>query len=245
MPELFGDLTGYVLAGGRSSRMGTGKAELRLDGRTLLEIACAKLLPICREVVVVGALTPPQGVRSIRDLHPGCGPIGGMEAALRDLPSAFAAFLPVDMPLLPAALLAELTGWWSSPACRAARVCFAIADGNAQPLVSRVHREVLPALSEAISAGELKLRPVLERAAAQLGKGALERTDIATGQITAGQITGGQITSGKVCVGVGHRGNGWSPSPSEREISSLWFSNLNTPEEFQMAEDRVGSRSAL
>ena len=221
MPDRSPELTGYVLAGGRSSRMGTGKADLRLGGHTLLAIACAKLAPLCREVVVVGTGEPPPGVRGIADLHPGCGPIGGMEAALRDLPTEFAAFLPVDMPLLPPGLLAELARRWSSPGLGAARVCFAVFDGVAQPLVSRLHREVLPMLEAAISAGELKLRPVLERAAAHLGPGALERTEITTGEILLREP--------------GSPGR-WTPPEQERSSSRLWFSNLNTPEEFRLAE---------
>ena len=43
MAEVFPGLTGYVLAGGRSLRMGQDKAELVLNGSTLLEIAVRKL----------------------------------------------------------------------------------------------------------------------------------------------------------------------------------------------------------
>ena len=110
---------GFVLAGGRSTRMGQDKALLPWAGRPLLEVALDKLraLPLAAAPRIAGArsdLSYHAGV--IADLHPGCGPLSGIEAALAASSRPLNVFLPVDVPLLPAQFLlwmlqrAETTG---------------------------------------------------------------------------------------------------------------------------------------
>ena len=74
---------GYVLAGGKSSRMGTDKALVELAGRPLIARAVEKLRQICAEVHILSS-NPELEVHAplIGDLHEDCGPIGGIEAAL-------------------------------------------------------------------------------------------------------------------------------------------------------------------
>jgi len=81
-------LLGAVLAGGMSRRMGVPKATLRLpDGRSMLEAAVAALLPICDRVAMVGGNPEWLADLSLQieyfpDIHPGEGPLAGIEAAL-------------------------------------------------------------------------------------------------------------------------------------------------------------------
>ena len=82
-PRLPPELGGYVLAGGRSSRMGTDKALLLLAGKPLIAHAVVKLGRLCQDVRVLSAnsaLAPYAPL--VPDLHPDCGPIGGIEVAL-------------------------------------------------------------------------------------------------------------------------------------------------------------------
>ena len=81
---LAGRAEGFVLAGGRSSRMGQDKALLQVAGRSLLEVALEKLRcldgPAPRIAAARSDLLSHAPV--IPDLHPGCGPLSGIEAAL-------------------------------------------------------------------------------------------------------------------------------------------------------------------
>ena len=47
-------ITGIVLAGGRSSRMGSDKSLMVLNGKTLVEYAIDALKPLCNKVVKIG-----------------------------------------------------------------------------------------------------------------------------------------------------------------------------------------------
>lgn len=73
---------GVVLAGGRSSRFGSDKAEALFEGRRLLDHALDALAVHCDEVAVVGRESGT--VPSFPDFPgPGLGPLGGLAAALR------------------------------------------------------------------------------------------------------------------------------------------------------------------
>lgn len=84
-------MTGVVLAGGEGRRMGGGKPERVLLGKSLLEHAIALLEPLCAEVLVVG----PGG---IPDREPGLGPLGGLLTALEKARFPRVLVLTVDMP---------------------------------------------------------------------------------------------------------------------------------------------------
>ncbi|MBX3731100.1 MAG: molybdenum cofactor guanylyltransferase [Verrucomicrobiae bacterium] len=87
----------FILAGGRSSRMGRDKARLRLSGRSLV----AWIRESCREARLA--------VRVIRrDAVPECGPVGGVVTGLRRARTEIVVFLACDQPLVPAAWLKRL-----------------------------------------------------------------------------------------------------------------------------------------
>jgi len=155
---------GYVLAGGKSSRMGTEKALLELGGRPLIAHAVAKLQDICAQVSVLsgnpdlaayGPLVP--------DLHPGCGPISGIEAALAHSRFEWNLLMPVDVPFLPAAFLSD----WVQRVIAKQDFRGAIFEvgGRPQPGVLLIHGSAKPHISAAIERGEYKLLPALQAAA--------------------------------------------------------------------------------
>jgi len=102
-------VSGFVLAGGKSTRMGQDKAGLQLNGRTLLEHALGALRSVCRDVAILGnhdlygQLAPVYD-----DLFPGCGPLGGIHAALTNSQTEYNLIIAVDTPFLVPAFLAYL-----------------------------------------------------------------------------------------------------------------------------------------
>lgn len=95
----------YILAGGRSSRMGTDKALLEIGGRTLLHRACGLAAEAGLGVTVVGAPAKYEGrggpgVRVIEDRLPAAGPLAGIDAALLDTSAPWNLILGCDLPFL-------------------------------------------------------------------------------------------------------------------------------------------------
>ena len=213
--------------------MGTDKAELIFDGRTMLEIAHASMGTVSDEVAVVGTGDRPlAGAACILDTYPGCGPMGGMEAALRDCrkhAAEFAVFLPVDVPLLPGGLLRALTDVWT--ASEAVRVAVAVADGRVQPLISMIHVDVQATLAAALERGDHKLQPALRAAAQSLAeplRAPLDSVFFATSLTFGARVV---ITSSGVELA-------WTPTAAEWESRGAWFANLNTPKDLQEALER-------
>ena len=103
------DLTVFILAGGKSTRMGADKAFVTLDGRTLLARALELARSLTPDVRIVGdpakfaAFAP-----VVEDIFRECGPLGGIHAALRASQTELNLILAVDVPFVSAALLQYL-----------------------------------------------------------------------------------------------------------------------------------------
>jgi molybdopterin-guanine dinucleotide biosynthesis protein A len=230
------DLNGYVLAGGKSSRMGQHKALLDLAGKPLALRAVQKLQCVSTEVCILGNLQELERYAPlVRDLHEGCGPLGGMEAAFvhssKDRSSAdWNLFMAVDMPFLPMGLL---EGWVRTViGQKDARLAMFVVDGRPQPALCLLHRDVAPYVSDAVGRGEFKLLRVLEAAA----------KDLAWQQQTGLEaVFPNFVLEEGVFLSRGGSWIGWKPTEKQWAIRPLWFANLNTPEDFAAAQALEGS----
>jgi molybdopterin-guanine dinucleotide biosynthesis protein A len=102
---------GFVLAGGRSSRMERDKALVELAGRSLIERALGILRNAGIDARIAGARSELSVFAPvILDLpgDSGQGPLAGICAALSAFRTRYAVFLPVDLPLIPASLIEYL-----------------------------------------------------------------------------------------------------------------------------------------
>jgi molybdopterin-guanine dinucleotide biosynthesis protein A len=91
-----------VLAGGASRRMGTDKADLHYDGQTFLERQIAKGRALgLTDILVSGYRGAACSARIVKDRIPGRGPLGGLEACLREAACTRCLVLSVDVPLVP------------------------------------------------------------------------------------------------------------------------------------------------
>jgi len=223
------EVSGYVLAGGKSSRMGRDKALLELAGKPLVLRAVEKLRKVCAEVSILSGRDELKAYAPlVRDLHEGCGPLGGIEAALAHSTRAWNLFMAVDMPFLPVGFL---DAWVRGVIERQhARVALFTVDGRPQPALCLLHREVGTFVREAVQRGNFKLFPVLMEAAQQLAR----QREVDLNETLLNLPWGGEAPAFEEAL------NGWVPTEVQREASHLWFANLNTPEEFAAAESFAG-----
>ena len=73
-----------LLSGGKSSRMGTPKALLEIEGKTLLESVAAAGEGFEERILSVNdpSIPTPEGFVRCADVYPDCGPMAGIHAAL-------------------------------------------------------------------------------------------------------------------------------------------------------------------
>ncbi|MEX2620495.1 MAG: molybdenum cofactor guanylyltransferase [Egibacteraceae bacterium] len=150
-----------MLAGGRSTRMGTSKAALRWDGATLLARTCAILArAVGGPLLVVGSPgrelpALPPGVRAVADPKEGRGPLQGLATGLAAVASAadVAFVCATDLPFLQAAFVRRVL------AALGAQVDLAlpVVRGRPQPLAAAYRTAVAPLAEARLARGDLRL----------------------------------------------------------------------------------------
>ena len=152
------DLSAFVLAGGKSTRMGRDKATLPFAGRTLLESALALGRSMTEDVFILGSpeLYGAYG-EVIADIFPGCGPLGGIHAALTHAKHDLNLILAVDTPFLSNRLAAYLV---ERARESRAMVTAPEIDSYPQPLCAVYRRDFLPIAERALRAGRYKIVPL-------------------------------------------------------------------------------------
>ena len=102
-------VTAFVLAGGKSSRMGSDKAFLRLGDETLLSQALKLTSAVVSEVCIVGDAKKFAAFgRVVEDVYRERGPLGGIHAALSGSTTELNLMLAVDLPFVTPAFLQYL-----------------------------------------------------------------------------------------------------------------------------------------
>ena len=148
-------LAAFVLAGGKSTRMGTDKAFVEFDGRTLLARALEVTRLVTSDVRIVGDAAKFAGFAPVvEDVFRECGPLAGIHAALQASSAELNLILAVDVPFVPPGLLGHLV--------ERARSSDAIAtvpraEGGWQPLCAVYRREFAAAAEKALRTGRYKI----------------------------------------------------------------------------------------
>jgi molybdopterin-guanine dinucleotide biosynthesis protein A len=150
---------GFVLAGGKSSRMGAGpgndKAFLEFGGQTLLDRALAVMDTVCDRVAIVG--DPAKFANYdlvVADIFPGCGPLAGIHAALVHSSTELSLMLAVDMPFVSWELLAFL---FATAEKIDAIVTVPRSSKGLQPLCAVYRRDFSMVAEQALRAGKYKI----------------------------------------------------------------------------------------
>ncbi|MGB8029788.1 MAG: molybdenum cofactor guanylyltransferase [Terracidiphilus sp.] len=166
------DAAGFVLAGGQSSRMGRDKALLPLAGRPLIEHALTTLREAGLPARIAGASPAAHSALAayapiVRDPQSGLGPLAGICAALEAASTRYAVFLPIDLPLLPASLVAYLL---HRARITGRAVTVPAVNGFAQTFPVVLDRSVLPAFQTELHSGKRGCFSAFQAAAEGLGQ---------------------------------------------------------------------------
>lgn len=156
------DVTGILLAGGKSRRMGEDKRHLVVGEQTLLERGLAVLRSTFQDVLVVIAQdSPPLGVdaRVVRDLVPDCGSLGGLYTGLMQATTPYIFVVACDMPFLDQAVIAQFTSRRAT-----ADIVMAKLAARLHPMHALYGKRCLPVLEQMIQARQLKIQELVPHA---------------------------------------------------------------------------------
>jgi molybdopterin-guanine dinucleotide biosynthesis protein A len=149
-------VTGVILAGGKSRRMGgSPKALLPFGGRPLIEHIAETLrsvLPDCLVVTNTPEVYRNLGLPMVGDVFPDGGSLGGIYSGLREAGGVAALCVACDMPFLSAPLIAHLAGQSGE-----ADVVIPDAGGELQTLHAVYGKACLPAMERRLRSGQLKI----------------------------------------------------------------------------------------
>ncbi len=146
---------GFVLAGGRSSRMGRDKALLPWNGRTLLEHVAEVVRAAAGNVTVIGhEVYRSLGLTVIPDAIPDCGPLGGLLTAFQATTGDRVLLVACDMPEVTVGLLQGLISGTGD-------AVVAESGGRLHPLCAVYHRRLLPEVQAAVHGRSLKMHDFL------------------------------------------------------------------------------------
>jgi molybdopterin-guanine dinucleotide biosynthesis protein A len=99
---------GFILVGGTSSRMGTDKSRLILNGLTFTEQLATVLAQITSTVRLVGSGCAHPGLEAVGDVFTHWGALGGLHAALAGCRREWSLVVACDLPFITPNLLARL-----------------------------------------------------------------------------------------------------------------------------------------
>jgi molybdopterin-guanine dinucleotide biosynthesis protein A len=154
-------VTAIILAGGRSSRMGSPKALLPFDGEPLIVHLVRRLALMFGEVIVVAApdqVLPTLPATLVRDEVAYQGPVGGLSYGLRAAAGEFAFVTSCDSVFLSTPLISHLLALKDTADAVVPRW-----DGRVQPLLAVYRRSILPLLEAQIARGELRATALLDK----------------------------------------------------------------------------------
>jgi len=154
--------SGFVLSGGRSSRMGRDKALLQFQGATLISHVARAVEEAAGNVTLVG--NPERysflGYPVVRDRVQGRGPLGGIYTALRVSSTAWNLVVACDMPGISAPVLTALLD--GAGRSRARCVTASGCNGEAEPLCAVYHRDCLPVLAGALRDKRFRMKDLVK-----------------------------------------------------------------------------------
>ena len=161
------DVTGVVLAGGRSRRMGFNKAEADMQGESMLMRMTDKLKEITPTILISsGTVSYPNiSLPQIPDEYPQCGPLGGIYSVLKASNTSLNLVVSCDIPLVSIDLLEHIVA--KAKKSNALITLPIDYDGHLQMICAVYHKDVLPILRQQIDAHLFKMKSLVDLVATE------------------------------------------------------------------------------
>ena len=128
------DITGIILAGGKSTRMGTDKGFLKLNGVSFMEYSITAMKPLVSEIIIVSNNPDYDifNVKRVEDVIKEAGPLAGIYTGLKTSKTEFNLVLSCDVPLITKEILEMLI----EAQDRQSDIIQIVSQGKSMPLIA-------------------------------------------------------------------------------------------------------------
>jgi len=153
------DLTGVILAGGQSRRMGQDKARMQISGRTLFEGALELLERVCATILIAGDrpdLARP-GVPALPDIYPGSA-LGGLYTGLKAAATKWILVAPCDMPYPDLRIIERLLAFRTGYDAVVPRT-----PAGYEPVFALYHKNCLPPMESMLQQNQYRIYDFYQR----------------------------------------------------------------------------------
>ena len=149
------EVTGIILAGGRSSRFGSDKALFSYRGKKLVEYSIEIIKPFCGQILL--STNQPEkfgftGLPTTEDVYPGCGPVAGIHACLEQSKTEHHLVIGCDLPWLDTRLFEFIL-----QNSKGQQVVMPMHKGFKETMASYYHRSCSPTLAKALREKRYKI----------------------------------------------------------------------------------------
>lgn len=153
------EITAIILAGGKSKRMGTDKAQLKLDGVSLLERSIKLCEGFASEILISSNFDnhARYGFPVIADEIENCGPLGGIYSCLKRSGNKLNFVISVDA----AFVTTEFVEYLMNETENVDALVPYAARGK-EPLIAFYNKSCLPKMKESLENGDYKMHDLLQ-----------------------------------------------------------------------------------
>ena len=150
-----GDIEAFILAGGKSSRMGKDKGLIPIFGKPMVKHLLDKIEDLGIEASIISSNPEYQIFKKpvYQDVVPNIGPLGGLLTSLSFAKKRKILILSCDTPLIPIIALQKLL-----ENTQEAEICITEAEGNLNPLFGIYPKSILSKVRNQIEKGDLKMK---------------------------------------------------------------------------------------
>jgi len=156
------DITGIILSGGKSSRLGEEKGLASFNGKPLISYAINVLQPICGKLIISANNQIEEykkyGYDVVQDEVKGIGPMGGILTCLKKSESRFNLILSCDTPFMSSAVFEYLLD-----SADYYQIVVPMHDGFIEPLCSIFATNVLWELQHSVESGNYKMHDFFKK----------------------------------------------------------------------------------
>ena len=143
---MYTDITGIILSGGKSTRMGVNKSLLKVGDKTIIEYVCDLMQSIFSKVILITNDPEEYGFLALdifEDVYKGYGPLAGIHSGLINSPTNKNFFISCDVPLMTKDMIKYIVDFPTNK-----KITIAKADGFIQQLVGTYNRDINVSIEE-------------------------------------------------------------------------------------------------